>query len=128
MIFGYRLTNKPPHVESDEIKELHALLAAEKAVRDRQAQKSSEESAALKAELAESQYQERERVSTQMNKNKRQAVVHLKKAERYFEQMELAEGSRVSELKAIVDGRLEKAEQLGFKLKGSITETIQSLS
>lgn len=102
-IFGWRLTNKPIHVESERVK-------------------------ALKLALAEAQYQERERSSNQVIKDKRQAIVHLKAAERYFESMQLATGARVSELKAIVDSRLEKARQLGFELKGSITQTIQRLS
>ena len=49
MIFGnWRITNKQPHVESEEVKELHALLAAQKKVSDREAQKSAENTKALK--------------------------------------------------------------------------------
>jgi len=128
MIFGYRLTNKPPHIESEEVKELHALLKAEKKVRDRQALNAAEEAASLKLALAESQYQARDRASTRKIKNQRQGLVHLRAAERYFEAMQMAKGARVSELKALVDSRLEKASHLGVELKGTITKTIQGLS
>jgi len=41
--------------------------------------------------------------------------------------MEQSTGARVSQLKAIVDTRLEQAKNCGFELTGSITKTIQGL-
>jgi len=127
MIFGWRLTNKTPHIESEEVKELHALLKGEKAERALQAKAAVKEASALKLELKKAQEEEVKRLSIQQNANKQQALNHLQAAERYFEQMEQATGARVSQLKAIVDTRLEQAKNLGFELNGTITNTIQGL-
>ena len=127
IFFGWRFTRKPPHVESDEIKALHKLLKNEKAERASQAKKAAKNAKALKLELEKAKLKEQQRLSIQREDNKQQAINHLQAAERYFEQMEQAKGARVSQLKAIVDTRLEQAENLGFKLNGSITKTIQGL-
>lgn len=113
---------------STELDEVKALLKEEKKFRIRQAKKAEAAAKILKLELAEAKAAEKERLQAQQKVNKKQAIVHLKAAERYHEQMELATGSRVSELKAIVDVRVEKAKHLGFALTGSITKTITKLS
>lgn len=105
MIFGWRLTRELPHIESDADKEVKAL----------------------KLDLVKAKKKEDERINTHKSVNKEQAINHLRAAERYSEQMEQATGARVSQLKAIIDTRLEQAKNLGFELNGSITNTIQGL-
>ena len=123
MIFGWRLTNKPPHVESEEIKALQGLLADEAKYRADAAAKAN----VVAEQLEEAREQEHKRLLTMQKANNTQAVVHLKSAERYEAQLEFAKGARRTELQAIVDTRVETARHLGFELKGTITETIQWL-
>jgi len=127
MIFGWRLTNKPPHVESKEVKELHKLLRDEKIIRESQAKEAQSEAKKLKVELIKARTKEEKRLEVSHNNNKEQAIIHLKAAERYDNSMSQSKGSRKSQLKAIVDDRIEKASNLGFNLNGSITETINKL-
>jgi len=122
-IFGWRLTRKPVHVESEEVSSLHKLLKAEQTIRT----ENEKNAIQVEKDLKEQLKYEKERVKIQQDANKIQAIIHLRAAERYNESFEQSVGARQSELKAIIDARVEKVEQLGFKLKGSITETIQWL-
>jgi len=116
--------SKPVNMESDEVKSLHKLLKAEKAIRKNQADKAKDIEAQLKKDLIN----EKERVKQRIVGNKPQALIHLRAAERYSESLYQATGPRRAELQAIVDLRLEKYTNLGFEFKGTITETIQWLS
>ena len=81
----------------------------------------------LEAQLEQAKQEESERVQQLNKKSKAQALAHLRAAERYYDQMIQAKGARKSEIKAIVDLRLERAEQLGYSVRGTITETINRL-
>ncbi|MGB1304025.1 hypothetical protein [Pseudoalteromonas marina] len=83
--------------------------------------------AKLERELKKAKQKEADRENITLNKNKMQALEHLRVAERYSEQIGLAQGSRKTELQSLVDTRLEKAKNLGFDLDGTITETINGL-
>ncbi len=61
-------------------------------------------------------------------KNQAQAVEHLRIAERYEEMSLMVNGARKSEFRAIVERRIENAANLGVKVKGTITETINRYS
>ena len=127
-IFGWRLTNKKPQVESDRIQHLQTLLETEQRHREEQRVKSENKEVELKILLSKAEAEERARDKSARSKSKSMAIVHLKAAERYNEQAELSTGARKAELKAIVENRLEKVKQLGIHLDGSITETIGKLS
>lgn len=81
----------------------------------------------LEVQLEQAKQEESERVQQLNKKGKAQAIAHLRAAERYYEQMIQTKGARKTELKAIIDLRLERAEQLGYAVRGTITETINRL-
>lgn len=125
--FGWRLTNKQPIVESEAIKELHLALKIEQDYRKEALEIAKTKEAKLKVLLSKAELEQSERQKKLTQKNKKQATAHLKIAERYYEQMSQTSGARHSELKSIVDNRLEKAKNLGFNVKGSITQTINGM-
>jgi hypothetical protein len=127
-IFGWRLTNKKPHIESDMVQELHRKLEVEQKHRENEAFKAANKEVELKLLLSKAEAEENERQKRLTSKNRTQALNHLRMAERYYEQMTQSLGARKTELRAIVDKRVEQAENLGFKLKGTISETITRLS
>ena len=127
-MFGWRLTNKKPEVESDIIKELHEKIDTEQRYRSEQARVLQKETDAAKKELHQVKKEEAERVKKAKRDNRKAAIAHLKMAERYHDAMTRAKGARRSELRAIVDKRLEQFTNLGFKLNGTITKTIEGLS
>ena len=127
-LFGWRLTNKKPKVESDSIQELHNQLEIEQRYRKEQVETLKIEANAVKKELHAVKKAEAKRVLAQKKQDRKQALAHLKAAERYDEAMSKSTGARRSELKAIVDKRVEQFTNLGFKLNGTITNTIAGLS
>lgn len=126
-IFGWRLTNKKPEVESEKINALHKLLENESKARAKQEKDSKAAVKKLKIDLKEVKEREEEAKRKAKDNNKEQALAHLKAAERYENSMAQATGARKTQLQAIVDDRLEKAKNLGYDLKGSISATINSL-
>ena len=127
-MFGWRLTNKKPIIESEEIKELHEALDNEREHREKEEAALRKEAEAATAELHRVKKEEAKRINARRKVDKRVAIAHLVAAERYENAMDKAQGARKSQLKAIVDERVEKFTNLGFKLNGSITKTIQGLS
>ena len=127
-LFGWRLTNKKPEVESDIIKELHEKIDTEQRYRNEQASTLKKEAEKAKAELHKVKADEAKRIKATQKSNRKRAIAHLKAAERYHNAMTKTTGARHSELRAIVDGRIEQFTNLGFKLNGSITNTITGLS
>lgn len=119
-IFGWKLTKEVPQADTDRVKDLLARLDTEKKLRAKASEK-------LKIEIKKAKALEAKTLMKQQSIGKQQAIVHLKAAERYNEQMSKMSGARHSELKAIVDSRLEAAKNLGFDLSGTITETINKL-
>lgn len=127
-IFGWRLTNKKPQVESDQVKELHEKLDTEQRFRDEEKKLEAKKLKEREIELKTLKRAEAERIKKQQRNNKKAAISHLKMAERYYDSMTRAKGSRKSELRAIIDKRIEQAANLGFQLNGTITNTIERLS
>lgn len=119
-IFGLRITTKPAHVESEEIKSLHKLLKEEKKLRA-DADKKREQ---VKKEHAKVVKEQERQAQLAYECSKKQAIAHLRIAERYADQLTQCKGARHSEIKALLDSRLEKAEHLGFKVTGDITKAI----
>lgn len=127
-MFGWRLTNKKPEVESEIVKDLHQKLEVEQSARKADVDKAKDKATKLKSELAEAKEAEAKRVSVQQNKNRAQAVEHLKAAERYKNSASQAQGARVTQLQAIIDERLEKVKNLGFEVTGNISNMINRLA
>jgi len=126
MIFGWRLTNKPVQVESEQVKELHELLKDEKLARESQAKESELAKKKLGKELQEAKKLNNELQAKQQDRNRVTAIKHLKIAERYEGMMELSTGSRQLEMLAIVAARIEAVEGLGIKVNG-VTKTLNRL-
>jgi DNA-directed RNA polymerase alpha subunit len=127
-IFDWRLTNKKPIIESEEIKELHEALDNEREHREAQEKALKKEAEEAKKELHRVKKEEAKRIEAAKRSNRKAAISHLVAAERYENALGKAQGARKSQLQAIIDERVEKFENLGFKLNGSITKTIQGLS
>ena len=113
--------------EEQDITTLTKLLKAEQAERRRLEQVASEAKIAKDKEMVITKHLENKRVYDQSLLNKAQALVHLRAAERYIDAFNQATGARRSELQAIIDARLEKASNLGFAIKGDITQAIMDL-
>jgi hypothetical protein len=126
-IFGWRLTNKKPEVESDKVKEIHALLKGEVDHRQNLEKIHSNEQVKLKKKVVFAEGEAKKARAKQINDNKSEAIIHLRAAERYENMMDQCKGSRADELKAIVSARVEKALNLGFEVQGSISKTINRL-
>ena len=95
--------------------------------KDAKLKKEQKKVAKLEKELAKARKNEANRVNVVLNKNKARALEHLKVAERYELQIGQMKGARKSEFQSLVDTRLEKASNLGFKVNGSITAAINGL-
>ena len=113
--------------EEQDITVLTRLLEAEQAERRRLEQVASEAKIAKDKEMKVTKHLEKQRLYNQSLANKSQALIHLRAAERYIDSFNQATGARRSELQAIIDGRLEKAANLGFGIKGDITQAIMDL-
>ena len=81
----------------------------------------------LSEEQVKAKKLELEREKRKTREDRACALEHLRIAERYNDSMLTMKGARRSELKAIVDRRIEMAENLGVPLKGTITNTINDL-
>ena len=113
--------------EEQDISTLTKLLKAEQAERRRLEEVASLAKIAKDEEMVETKRLERNRVYEQSLARKSQALIHLRAAERYIDSFNQAKGARRSELQAIIDARLEKSANLGFPIKGDITQAIMDL-
>lgn len=113
--------------EEQDISALTKLLKAEQAERRRLEQVASEAKIAKDKEMKITKHLEKQRLYDQSIATKSQALVHLRVAERFIDSFNQAKGARKSELQAIIDGRLEQAANLGFPIKGDITQAIMDL-
>ena len=120
-IFGLTITRQP---ESEEMKELRILLREEKKLREKVARDKQKADRELKEATEKAEKEEAKRLLKQQKTKKAEAITHLEVAERYNEALLQAEGARAAKLTALIETRLEKAANLGFPLKGTITGTI----
>lgn len=82
------------------------------------------ESEKINKALKQALKEEAVREASNNKKSRQQALAHLKVAERYQESIATLTGSRKTEIQAIVDKRVENAANLGLRLRGTISETI----
>ena len=113
--------------KNDDVSALTKLLESERAERIRLEQVAIEVQRKIEEQLVTAEFDEKFRTHEHSLAKKSQALTHLKAAERYIDSFNQAKGARRSELQAIIDSRLEKAAQLGFAIKGDITQAIMDL-
>ena len=124
-----RITTEPPHVESNKIVELHALLREEKAARAKQAKDAVIAAKVLAKELEVAKEKELIRLAANKNNEQKAALTNLAIAERYENMLadnELSKG-RVSTLRGIIDVRVERAENLLGEKIPNISDKLNEL-